>query len=88
MRRLFERALDLDSNLAEAYLARAQLTWNARNKFPHAPAIEDLQRAVTVNPNLAEAYLELEKIYWRLTVVSLDRTGGNDGSGGDRPLLR
>ncbi len=36
-------ALRIDPGLAEAYLARAQLTWTARNKFPHERALDDLQ---------------------------------------------
>ncbi|HET9474175.1 MAG TPA: tetratricopeptide repeat protein, partial [Steroidobacteraceae bacterium] len=43
-------------------LARAQLTWNLRNRFPHERAIVDLQRALSINPNLAEAYVELGKV--------------------------
>jgi eukaryotic-like serine/threonine-protein kinase len=58
-----QRALDLDPNLAEAYLARAQLNWTARNRFPHEAAIVDLKHALTINPNLADAYIELEKVY-------------------------
>jgi TolB-like protein/DNA-binding winged helix-turn-helix (wHTH) protein/tetratricopeptide (TPR) repeat protein len=60
------RALAIDPNLPEAYLARAQLTWTARNHFPHEAAITDLRRAVTLNANLADAYLELEKVYYHI----------------------
>ena len=34
-----QRALALDPALAEAYVARAQLTWSLRNGFPHARAV-------------------------------------------------
>jgi TolB-like protein/tRNA A-37 threonylcarbamoyl transferase component Bud32/Flp pilus assembly protein TadD len=61
-----ERALALDPDLAEAYLARAQLTWTLRNGFPHETAITDLRRAVSINPNLAEAYIELGKVYYHI----------------------
>ena len=61
-----ERALRIDPRLPEAYLARAQLTWTARNRFPHEAAITDLRRAVALNPNLADAHLELEKIYYHI----------------------
>ena len=57
------KALALNTRLAEAYLARAQLTWNLRNGFPHEQAIHDLRRAISINPNLAEAYVELGKVY-------------------------
>ena len=61
-----ERALAIDPNLGEAYLARAQLMWTAVNNFPHEAAIADLRRAVSINPNLAQAYIELEKIYYHI----------------------
>ena len=61
-----ERALRIDPRLPEAYLARAQLTWTARNRFPHETAITDLRRAVALNPNLADAHMELEKIYYHI----------------------
>ena len=61
-----ERALALNPNQAEAYLARAQLTWNLRNGFPHERAVTDLRRALSINPNLAEAYSELGKIYYHI----------------------
>ena len=56
-----QRALAINPEQAEAYLARAQLTWNLRNGFPHERAITDLRRALSINPNLADAYVELEK---------------------------
>jgi TolB-like protein/tetratricopeptide (TPR) repeat protein len=58
-----QRALVINPNQAEAFLARAQLTWNLRNRFPHERAITDLRRALSINPNLAEAYIELGKVY-------------------------
>jgi TolB-like protein/tetratricopeptide (TPR) repeat protein len=58
-----QRALAINPNQAEAYLARAQLTWNLRNRFPHERAIVDLRHALSINPNLAEAYVELGKVY-------------------------
>jgi eukaryotic-like serine/threonine-protein kinase len=61
-----ERALAIDPNLGEAYLARAQLMWTAVNNFPHEAAIADLRRAVSINPNLAQGYIELEKIYYHI----------------------
>ena len=61
-----ERALRIDPRLPEAYLARAQLTWTALNRFPHEAAITDLRRAVALNANLADAHLELEKVYYHI----------------------
>src|SRR3989454_12828847 len=34
-----QKALALDPDLADAYLARGKLTWTLANHFPHAPAI-------------------------------------------------
>jgi tetratricopeptide (TPR) repeat protein len=64
-----QRALTLDPRLAEAYLARAQLTWSLRNGFPHDAAIADLKRALTFNPSLGEAYVELGKIYYHIGLL-------------------
>ncbi len=61
-----QRALLSNPNLAEAYLARAQLTWTLRNRFPHEAAIRDLRRALSINPNLAEAYVELGKVFFHI----------------------
>ena len=58
-----ERALALDPNLAEAYLARGQLAWSLPNGFPHEQAVSDLQKAIALNPGLADAHRELGKIY-------------------------
>jgi TolB-like protein/tetratricopeptide (TPR) repeat protein len=57
------KALAIDPNLAEAYLARAQLKWSLGYRFPHPEAISDLRRALRINPSLAEAHIELGKIY-------------------------
>ena len=64
--RAINRALDINPEQAEAYLARAQLSWTARRKFPHEAAVADLRTALSINPNLAEAYVELEKIYYHV----------------------
>jgi TolB-like protein/tetratricopeptide (TPR) repeat protein len=61
-----QRALAIDPNIPDAYLARAQLTWTAPNHFPHEAAITDLRRAVALNANLADAHLELEKVHYHI----------------------
>ena len=61
-----EKALAINPDLAEAYLARAQLIWNLRNGFPHERAIADVRRALANNPNLAEAHVELGKFYYHI----------------------
>ena len=64
-----EKALAINPDLAEAYLARAQLTWNLRNGFPHERAIADLRRAIENNPNLVEAHIELGKLYVHIGLI-------------------
>ncbi len=71
-----ERALRIAPRLPEAYLARAQLTWTARNRFPHEAAITDLRRAVALNANLADAHLELEKIYYHIGLTDAALASG------------
>ncbi|HUQ88111.1 MAG TPA: protein kinase [Vicinamibacterales bacterium] len=64
-----QRALGINPDQAEAYLARAQLTWNLRNGFPHERAIADLKRAIAANPSLAEAHVEIGKVYYHIGLV-------------------
>jgi TolB-like protein len=64
-----ERALAINPDQAEAYLARAQIVWNVRNGFQHERAIADLRRAVANNPSLAEAYVELGKVYMHIGLI-------------------
>lgn len=64
-----EKALALNPDQAEAYLARAQIVWNMRNGFQHERAIADLRRAVANNPSLAEAHVELGKVYFHVGLL-------------------
>ena len=61
-----EKALAINPDQAEAYLARGQIVWNVRNGFQHDRAIADLRRAVANNPSLAEAYVEFGKVYYHI----------------------
>jgi TolB-like protein/DNA-binding winged helix-turn-helix (wHTH) protein len=56
------RALTLDPDLAEAYLARGILDWTHRSGFPHERAIREFRHAIALDPNLAEAHHELGKV--------------------------
>jgi Tfp pilus assembly protein PilF len=59
--RAAQRALELDPDLAEGYLARALVRmWY---EFDYEGAKEDFDRALEINPNFADAYLWLE-MYW------------------------
>ena len=64
-----EKALALDTHLAEAYFARGQLAWSLPNGFPHERAVRDLQRAIDHKPGLAEAHRELGKIYMHIGLL-------------------
>lgn len=66
------RALELDPDLADAYLARGLIYWTHRNGFPHERAIREIKHAVELDPSLAEAHHWLGVIF--LHVGLLDRT--------------
>ena len=54
-----EKALALDPELPEAYLARGRLLWTPANQFPHDKAIQEYRRAIALNPSLDEARNQL-----------------------------
>src|SRR5438270_1383524 len=56
------RALDLDPNLPEAYVARAFVLWGPSRNFQHLEAIADLKRAIALQNNLPHAYNRLGTI--------------------------
>ncbi|HJU12685.1 MAG TPA: adenylate/guanylate cyclase domain-containing protein, partial [Candidatus Binataceae bacterium] len=58
-----EKALQLDSDLAVAYLARGRTLWTPANHFPHEAAIRDYRRALQLNPALDEARNQLALVY-------------------------
>ncbi|MBK5292027.1 MAG: protein kinase [Acidobacteriia bacterium] len=59
-----EKALALNPNLSEAYLARAMLAFTPANRFPFEPTIRDLRRAATLNPNSLDANYQLARLYF------------------------
>jgi serine/threonine protein kinase/Tfp pilus assembly protein PilF len=58
-----EKALSLDSNSAEAHLARGRLLWTPSNHFPHDKAIREYRIALGLNPSLDEARNQLALVY-------------------------
>ena len=64
-----EKALALDPNLAEAYLARALLIWTPRQRFPHDLAVRAYRRALALDPKLDEAHHQLAIIYFHVGML-------------------
>jgi TolB-like protein/tRNA A-37 threonylcarbamoyl transferase component Bud32/Flp pilus assembly protein TadD len=58
-----ERALQLDSELPEAIMARAYILWTPHRNFRHLEAISDLKKAIALQPNLDHAYNRLGTIF-------------------------
>ena len=58
-----ERALALDSTLAEGYAARGDVLWSALYGFRHEESARDLKRAIALNPNVSDAHDDLAGIY-------------------------
>lgn len=56
------RALELDSNLAEAHMSRAYILWSPARNFAHCEAIEEIQHALALQPNVAHAHNRLGTI--------------------------
>jgi len=58
----FQQALSLDTDLAEAYVARGMWYWTPSNNFQHESALQDFQRAIEIKPGLSSAYELLSRI--------------------------
>ncbi len=56
------RALEIDPELPEGYVARAFLLWGPSKNFQHLEAIGDLKRAIRLQNNLPHAYNRLGTI--------------------------
>ena len=58
-----EKALLLDPDVAEAYLARGILLWTHSHGFPHETVIAEYRKALSLNPNLDEAHHQLSVVF-------------------------
>lgn len=58
-----EKALRLDSSLAEGYVSRGYLLWSPANGWSYERAVADYRHALELNPNLAEAHHQLANVY-------------------------
>ena len=63
------RALALDPDLADGYLARGVLYWTHRNGFPHQRAIAEYKRALQLDPNFTEAHHQLGMVYLHIGLL-------------------
>jgi TolB-like protein/Tfp pilus assembly protein PilF len=61
-----EKALSLDPDLPEAYLARGDLLWTPSHRFAHERAIQEFRRALSLNPNSDQAHRRLARVYVHL----------------------
>lgn len=57
------KALDLDSNLAEAHFARGLIVWTKAKRFPHGQAIRAFTRALELDPDADETHHQLSMVY-------------------------
>lgn len=58
-----EKALALNSNLAEAHFARGLILWTNTKRFPHEQAIQSYKRSLALDPNLDETHHQLSLVY-------------------------
>ena len=58
-----EKALSLDPDLPEAYLARGDLLWTHSHYFAHERAAQEFRRALSLNPNSDGAHRRLARVY-------------------------
>lgn len=64
-----EKALALDSTLAEVYYARAYESWTPQNKFPHEQVIRQLRKALVINPKYDDALNLLAKVFMHVGLL-------------------
>ena len=68
-----QRALQLDPNLAEAYVVRSRLLWSPTNHWAYERAVQEARHALRLDPNLPEAHTQLGGMYNH--VCLLDHAG-------------
>ena len=61
-----EKALSLDPNVPEAYLARGDLLWTHSHKFAHERAVNEFRKALSLNPNSDQAHRRLARVFVHL----------------------
>jgi DNA-binding winged helix-turn-helix (wHTH) protein/Tfp pilus assembly protein PilF len=61
-----EKALVLDPNVAEAYMARGDLLWTPAHHFAHQRAVQEFRRAVALKPDSDQGHRRLARVYVHL----------------------
>ena len=57
-----DKALSLDPNVPEAYLARGDLLWTHTHRFAHDRAIQEFRRALALNPTSDQAHRRIARV--------------------------
>ena len=58
-----EKALSLDPDVPEAYLARGDLLWTHSQRFAHERAVQEFRRALALNPQSDQAHRRLARVF-------------------------
>jgi tetratricopeptide (TPR) repeat protein len=58
-----EKALALDPDVPEAYLARGDLLWTNSHRFAHERAVREFRRALDLNPKSDQTHRRLARVY-------------------------
>jgi len=64
-----EKALAIDSPLAEAHVAKGLLLWTKSHHFPHENAIDEFRQAIAIRPSMVEAHIELARVNWHVGLL-------------------
>src|SRR5687768_12354949 len=58
-----EKAISLDPNVPEAYLARGDLLWTNSHRFAHEKAVQEFRRALELNGQSDATHRRLARVY-------------------------
>ena len=58
-----EKALSIDPNVPEAYLARGDLLWTHSHHFAHERAVQEFRRALALNPKSDQTHRRLARVF-------------------------
>jgi tetratricopeptide (TPR) repeat protein len=58
-----EKAISLDPNVPEAYLARGDLLWTNSHRFAHERAVQEFRRALELNQRSDATHRRLARVY-------------------------